>query len=44
MKRKLAALAAISLTSLGLAACSSGSEAAGPADDPGEKGFDVSTV
>ena len=44
MKRTLAALAAISLTSLGLAACSSGSEATGPTDDPGEKGFDVSTI
>ena len=45
MKRKLAALAAISLTSLGLAACSSGSgSAADPAADPGEKGFDVSTI
>lgn len=45
MKRKLAVLAAISLTSLGLAACSSDSEsAADPAADPGEKGFDVSTI
>ncbi len=45
MKRKLAALAAISLTSLGLAACSSGSgTAADPVADPGEKGFDVSTI
>ena len=45
MKRKLAALAAISLASFGLAACTSGSDdIAGQNTDPGEKGFDVSSI
>ena len=45
MKRKLAALAAISLASFGLAACTSGSDdTAGQNTDPGEKGFDVSSI
>lgn len=45
MKRKLAALAAISLASLGLVACTSGSDnTAGQNTDPGEKGFDVSST